>query len=106
MKEQGLEDSDLAFAASWFSHAAIGFIQAHVFSPKGLPPIPGEDVRYEHGQDHDLFQTVRKHASSQLPEVLTFGLGQIVNGLEVLFLRASRAEPAPDATGGKASPRN
>ena len=90
MKEQGLEDSDLAFAASWFSHAAIGFIQAHVFSPKGLPPIPGEDVRYEHGQDHDLFQTVRKHASSQLPEVLTFGLSQMVNGLEALFLRARR----------------
>ena len=106
MKEQGLEGGDLAFAASWFSHAAIGFIQAHVFSPKGLPPIPGEDVRYEQGHDHDLFQTVREHAARQLPEVLTFGLGQIVNGLEVLFLRASRAEPASDTTGGRASPRD
>lgn len=86
MKAEGLDGPKLAFAMSWFTTAALGFIAAQLRSPENRLT-----VTLAHLDDLDI-ESQRlatdlwlDFAQLQRDDILTFGFQQLIHGLEQLL---------------------
>jgi len=97
MRAQGLEGRALAFAMSWFTTTAMGFITAQMASPGNrqrsaiayIDDLPQNDQRLAAELWLDLGELNRD-------DMLTYGFRNILDGLEALV--AGKTLPSADAT--------
>jgi len=97
MRAQGLEGRALAFALSWFTTAAMGFITAQMASPANrqrsaiayIEDLPQSDQRLAAELWLDLGELHRD-------DMLAYGFSNILDGLEALVV--GKTLPSADAT--------
>lgn len=86
LQAEGLSGDRLGFAASWLSHAAIGFIHARISAPARVLPIADELMRELPSTDRALCGWFsRQHGSAHKEAVLEYGFRNIIAGLERLL---------------------
>ncbi|GAD47828.1 putative TetR family transcriptional regulator [Caenibius tardaugens NBRC 16725] len=99
LKKEGLRGPELAFAMSWFTTAAMGFISAQLRSPENrrtaslahLENLDLESQRLATGLWLDF-------ADIHRDDVLSFGFRQLISGVEQLLthpIRSTGATAAP-----------
>lgn len=97
LRAQGLEGSALAFAMSWFTTTAMGFISAQMTSPANrqrsaiayIEDLPAGDQRLAAELWLDLGELNRD-------DMLAYGFRNILDGLEALV--AAKSLPSADTT--------
>ena len=86
MANEEPDDERLAFIASWFSYASIGFIQAYVTGPKRIGSFPEGHLATFDPAAQELLRRVHQHYTSpRYAEILEFEFQKIIASLEDLL---------------------